>query len=406
MRALSRGENAPIPAQHMTIDVSGVRPGTVDLMVFQVTASGKVRSDDDLVFFNQPTSREGAVSLTGPSTVLVDLTRVPAMIEMLRVAVSLDDSAPGTLAAIPALGVTLGAFSAPATGLTSERAAILAEIYRRGGHWKVRNVSAGWDAGLRALVTEHGVSVDDAPPVSPPAPQPTAPRPATPPAPPRPAHDAPPPGQQPAPTRGATTPAAPPVRLTKITLSKAQPTVSLADASTAWGMMRVNLNWTQRRGILGGGGIDLDLACLYQLKNGDKGVIQALGNSFGDLKNPPYICLDGDDRTGQVAGGENLHISLDHLDEFKRILIFAYIYEGSTNWSAANGVVTIFPTSGQQVEIKLDSHDNRARSCAIALLKIEKGKLNVTREIRYINGSQDAVSRAYRWGLTWTPGKK
>ncbi|WP_192817837.1 hypothetical protein [Rhodococcus sp. JVH1] len=42
-------------------------------------------------------------------------------------------------------------------------------IYRRGEQWKIRNVSVGWDSGLKALLTEHGVTVDDAP-THPPAP--------------------------------------------------------------------------------------------------------------------------------------------------------------------------------------------------------------------------------------------
>ncbi|PMV16662.1 tellurium resistance protein, partial [Pseudomonas sp. GW704-F2] len=90
---------------------------------------------------------EGAVRLTGPSTVTVDVTRVPTNINTLRFAVSMDDSTPGTLAGIGGLGATLGQISAPALGLTTERAAILAEIYRRGDQWKIRNVSAGWDSG-------------------------------------------------------------------------------------------------------------------------------------------------------------------------------------------------------------------------------------------------------------------
>jgi len=182
--------------------------------------------------------------------------------------------------------------------------------------------------------------------------------------------------------------------------------VSLAKGGQS-GMMRINLNWTRgRRGIFGGGAVDLDLACLYQLKNGSKGVVQALGKSFGDLHHPPYIALDGDDRSGNRAGGENLHINLAQLSEFKRILVFAYIYEGAPNWSTADGVVTLYPPTGPEVEVRLDSPDNRARSCAIALLKNEKDELTVTREVRYIHGTQSEISKAYRWGLKWTAGRK
>lgn len=392
MASLTRGQNAPLPSTQLTVDVTGVAPGTVDLLVFQVTASGKVRSDSDLVFFNQPLSPEGGVQLTGPSTVAVDVARVPPAIETLRLAVSLDESVPGTLASISGLGVTLGSMRSPALGLTTERAAVLTEIYRRGDQWKVRNVSAGWDLGLSALVTEHGVAVDEAPtPVPAPAPAPD-----------------PAPTLAPTPAPQQTAPMPPqPLHLSKVTLTKNQPTVSLAKRNDAPGAMRVNLNWTQgRRGFLGGGAVDLDLGCLYQLNNGAKGVVQALGRSFGDYHHQPYIQLDGDDRSGRVTHGENLHINLAHLGEFKRILIFAYIYSGTPNWSAADGVVTLHPPNGAEVEVRLDSPDNSARFCAIALLKNENGDLTVTREVRYIHGGQAEVSKAYRWGLKWSPGRK
>ena len=388
MTSLTRGQNTPLASSQLTANVAGVTPGTVDLMVFQVSSAGKVRSDSDFVFFNQPTSPEGAVRLTGPSTVAIDVAKVPHGIDMLRLAVSMDDSAPGSLADVPGLGVTIGPISAPALGLTTERAAVLAEIYRRGDQWKVRNVAAGWDSGLEALVVEHGVVVDEAPNQPPARPTQHTPAPVSPPRP------------QPAPV------APQPVRLQKVVLTKSSPTVSLAKGGQS-GMMRINLNWTRgRRGIFGGGAVDLDLACLYQLKNGSKGVVQALGKSFGDLHHPPYIALDGDDRSGNRAGGENLHINLAQLSEFKRILVFAYIYEGAPNWSTADGVVTLYPPTGPEVEVRLDSPDNRARSCAIALLKNEKDELTVTREVRYIHGTQSEISKAYRWGLKWTAGRK
>ncbi|MTD15894.1 hypothetical protein GIS00_18320 [Nakamurella sp. YIM 132087] len=173
MTELSRGANAPVSGPTLELSVAGARQGSVDLMVFQLGADRKVRSDADFVFFNQPTSPEGAVRLTGADRVQVDLGAVPPAVETLAVAVSLDDAVAGGLRDIGGLGVTVGgpadAHSAPASGLTSERAAVLVEIYRRQGSWKVRNVSAGWTAGLPALAREHGVSVDDAPaPASPP----------------------------------------------------------------------------------------------------------------------------------------------------------------------------------------------------------------------------------------------
>src|SRR5664279_5526979 len=75
------------------------------------------------------------------------------------------------------------------------------------------------------------------------------------------------------------------VSLSKVTLTKAAPSVSLSKGG-ARGHLRVNLNWTakpagggggffKRLMSAGGGGIDLDLAALYELSDGSKGVVQA-----------------------------------------------------------------------------------------------------------------------------------
>ncbi|WP_415046997.1 TerD family protein [Gordonia sp. (in: high G+C Gram-positive bacteria)] len=195
----------------------------------------------------------------------------------------------------------------------------------------------------------------------------------------------------------------------KISLTKEAPNVSLAkSADRPTGSMRVNLNWTQgQRGLFGvGKRVDLDLACLYKLKSGEKGVVQALGGTFGNLDKPPFIRLDADDRSGAAKGGENLHINLAHIDDFAKILIFAYIYSGTPNWAAADGVVTMYPPGGPEVEVRLDDSNPRARSCAIALLTVQRGELSVQREVRYIDGSQAEVSKAYRWGLKWQAGRK
>ena len=207
------------------------------------------------------------------------------------------------------------------------------------------------------------------------------------------------------------------VNLSKISLTKSAPTVSLTKSGQQQGAMRVNLNWSsaaaaQKAGFLSkliaqpSNAVDLDLGCLYELADGKKGVVQALGNAFGSLRGAPHIQLDGDDRTGSSTGGENMHIDLSQPHVFKRILIFAMIYEGAPNWAAVDGIVTLFPTAGPQVEVKLDSANNSARICAIALLHNTGSGIDVTREVNYINGNQSALDQAYGWGMNWKAGRK
>ncbi|MGW0250364.1 AIM24 family protein [Nocardia goodfellowii] len=210
MTALARGENRPAPGDRLTVTVSCTDP--VDVSALLLGANGKVRSDADFVFFNQPvgpgvTYRHGA---GGPDVVEVQTAAVPADVDKVVVTASLDR--PGTFAGAGSLLATIGSSSGtltfPMTGLSTETAVVCVEIYRRGGAWKVRAVGQGYDNGLAGIATAFGVDIDHepAPPPMPahqppPAYQPPNPahQPSAPPTyqpPPQPAYSAPPQFQQ------------------------------------------------------------------------------------------------------------------------------------------------------------------------------------------------------------------
>lgn len=211
------------------------------------------------------------------------------------------------------------------------------------------------------------------------------------------------------------TPAAQPVSLSKITLTKAAPQVSLAKRGEGTGVVRVNLNWDAQGGAKGGffsklmtAPVDLDLGCLYELEDGRAGVVQALGGAFEAVSRDGarVVWLDGDDRSGSASGGENLFVDLQHVGTIRRILVFATIYSGAASWSAVNGVVTLYPPTGPEIEVRLDDADPKARICAIALIENGATGLQVRREVRYVQGNQKTLDEAYGWGLTWTRGRK
>jgi len=218
------------------------------------------------------------------------------------------------------------------------------------------------------------------------------------------------PPQEPTPTRssGPAPASERPVSLSKVTLTKAEPTVSLA--KQAAGSLRVNLNWRP-----GGGGflrkrepVDLDLGCLYEYVDGSRGVVQPIQARFTDqhtFGTGPIVRLDGDDRSGTVSGGENLHVDLTQVTRIRRILVFAFIYSGVPNWAAADGVVTVTPPVGPEVVVRLDEPARDARMCGIALLQQSGGELTVSREVRYTPG-HEALDRAYGWGLSWVAASK
>ncbi len=199
-----------------------------------------------------------------------------------------------------------------------------------------------------------------------------------------------------------------------INLQKGQKVSLEKKSSTGLGEILVNLNWNSRpvkqgflSSILGGSkGIDLDLGCLYELKNGQKGAVQALGNSFGSLNQAPYISLDGDDRTGAAASGENLRINGNKLSEFKRILVYTFIYEGVANWQQADAVVTIKYPGAEDIIVKMDTFNSSNIMCGLALFENQNDQtFSVEKIVQFYNGHQ-ALDKAFNWGMQWKAGRK
>ncbi|MER6347218.1 TerD family protein [Streptomyces sp. NPDC001595] len=427
--SMPKGSNTPVPTTALRVEV-GWRggPGVPDADASALLlVGGRVRSDSDLVFYNQPAHTSGAVRHEGKrdaggrvtDTLLVDLARVEPAVETVVLAASSDG---GTFGQVPDLsievkdaarGTVVARFDS--TDASVETAFVLGEFYRRQGAWKFRAVGQGYGSGLEGLATDFGITVDEPQHTPPPAPTPTVTAPviAPPPPPARPVTAPPPPPAAP--------PAAP-VRLTKVTLTKSSPTVSLAKQGGTSGALRVNLNWQVRKQFSGWGSkrgravamhsdLDLDLCALYELADGTKGVVQALGNTFGALHQPPYIHLDGDDRTGAVATGENLTVNLDHKDAFRRILVFVFIYQGARSFADLHATVTLQPQHGAAIDFSLDECTVPSQVCALALITNTGGDLVVQREARYLVldrglSPQRAVDQAYGFGMNWTPGRK
>ncbi|WP_198654572.1 MULTISPECIES: TerD family protein [Nocardia] len=473
---MMKGANVPVPMSAVRVELgwqSG--PGVPDADASALLlAGGKVRSDDDFVFYNQAQHPSGAVrhegKQQGPTVIdalSVNLAQVEPSIETVVIAASTDGGTFGQFHGlyVRVLDASNGAEVArfDSTGATTETAFVLGELYRRQGAWKFRAVGQGYASGLGGLATDFGISVDDepaqqaapaqqytppppqqqyAPPpppqqqYAPPPPQQYAPPPqqqyAPPPPPPQ--QYAPPPNQQyapppppqqpfqqppqqfaPPPTGGA------PVNLSKISLTKEAPSVSLTKQGATGGTMRVNLNWTSpqsnRGGGLfgrkrGGGGIDLDLCCFFELADGRIGSVRALDRSFGDLHQPPYIRLDQDDRTGANANGENLDINLDFTRQFRRILVFTSIYEGANDFRGVHATVTLYPVNSAPIEMTLDGCMDDSRDAVLAHIENINGELVVRREGTFIRppaGRPGAgvmeIAQRYNWDFGFKAGR-
>ena len=186
--------------------------------------------------------------------------------------------------------------------------------------------------------------------------------------------------------------------------------VNLEKRGTSIGEILINLNWSQpvKRGLFSRTPqpIDLDLGCLYELKNGAKGAVQALGNNFGSLVQPPFVSLDGDDRTGTSAGGENLRVNGAMIPQIKRLLVYTFIYEGVANWREANGIVTVKYPGSQDIIVRMDEYSTAQKMCAIALFENQNDEtFSVEKVVRFFDG-HEVMDRAFNWGLKWVPGRK
>jgi uncharacterized protein involved in tellurium resistance len=217
-----------------------------------------------------------------------------------------------------------------------------------------------------------------------------------------------------------------------IQLSRRNATVSLTKQGALTGNLRVNLSWRMRSSDIEGRSsqgslfrnplklfqpevvqahtqgmvnVDLDLGCMYELMDGTKGVVQPLGNLIGDLNDPPYIRLSGDDRFG-APSGETVYVNMDHRDKIKRLLFFVYIYDQTPAFDRTHAMVTLYPGNGPRIEIELDERAPEARSCAVFTVENVKEELIVRREVKFVYGFQSELDRLYGFGMQWGRGYK
>lgn len=425
----------------------------LDTAAFLLGAGGKVAGDADFVFYGNARHASGAVEhIAAPSggdkqQVRVDLAAVPASVEKIAVTATIYDADARRQnfsrvrgAYVRVLDATSGAELLRydlGQGFSVETAIVVGELYRYKGEWKFNAVGAGFSGGLEALCKNFGVEVGEgqgAAPAAPPASPTAQPRPAAPSAPAAPPAQRPPlnlgrqgaapheplnlgrPGGAP-PVPTAAPPVQPPTAPKKVELKKGQK-VSLVKGGGGLGEIAINLNWhqqpqTKKQGLLasifggggGTGGIDLDLGCLYELKDGEIGCVQALGNDFGSLSRRPWIALDGDDRTGSSAGGETLRVNGKMASKIKRILVYTFIYEGVANWQQADGVVTVKCPGSPDIIVRMDEYGSSKAMCAIAMLENINDTFSVEKLVHFFSGHK-SMDKAYHWGLRWEPGSK
>jgi tellurium resistance protein TerD len=146
---------------------------------FLLSASGKVRSDADFIFYNQAKSVDGSVQHSGDNrtgagdgddeSIVVELDKVPADVDKIAVCVTIHDGE----AKRQNFGMISGAYIRCVDAGTNtevarfdlsedysvETAMIFGEIYRNNGEWKFKAIGQGFKGGLAPLAKNFGVNV-------------------------------------------------------------------------------------------------------------------------------------------------------------------------------------------------------------------------------------------------------
>ncbi|MFE3825566.1 TerD family protein [Streptomyces sp. NPDC059092] len=177
--AMLKGSNVPLDAMAVRA-VLRWSPGAgvpdVDASALLLGSGGRVRSDEDFVFYNQPRHPSGVVRRLPKKqlgewltdSVEADLTALDPSVESVVLAASSDGASFQHVSDLRIMlydagaadGEPLAVFDVqPETG--EETAIICGELYRRGDSWKFRAVGQGYPTGLIGLATAFGISVDD-----------------------------------------------------------------------------------------------------------------------------------------------------------------------------------------------------------------------------------------------------
>ena len=378
----------------------------IDTSAFLLGENGKVKDDSDFIFYGNLRHKSGCIEHLGNTKensynigrMEIFLSRLPESIKKIALTTTIYDTQVkhhnfevinhfyikivDKKTNIELLRYDIEKFSV-------ETAVVIGEIYINNGKWKFNAVGSGYQGGLAALCNSFGIKVIE---------------------------DSDENKHNDFSKSSANVKKQVKTSMSKIELHKGQIIDLTKGKSSKIGKISVNLNWNKniiKREKTSGffsslisnneKEIDLDLACLYEMKDGSKGLIQALGNTFGFLHKSPYILLDHDDRTGDAKEGENIQINGNKISEFKRILIFTFIYSGVVNWKDVQGIITIQCPNNPNIIVNLDEYDSDKRLCAIAMLENKNDEsFSVTKIVRFFDGHKK-MDRAFNWGMTWIP---
>jgi len=151
----------------------------LDASVFLCGENGKVRADNDFIFYNNKKSADGSVEHMGDNRdgegegddeqVKIDLSAVPADVKKLSFAVTIHEAASrgqnfgqvsnAFMRIVNQAGEAELARYDLSEDYSTETAMIFGEVYRHNDEWKFKAVGAGFEGGLGPLASSFGVNI-------------------------------------------------------------------------------------------------------------------------------------------------------------------------------------------------------------------------------------------------------
>ena len=151
----------------------------LDAIAFLLNDAGKVRNDQDFIFFNNLKSSDGSVEHTGDNrtgegdgddeAIKVNLANVPSDVTKIAVCAIIYEGqarnqnfgqvADAFIRVVNDNGNTEIARYDLSEDSSTETAMIFGELYRHNGEWKFRAVGQGFAGGLGPLAASYGVAV-------------------------------------------------------------------------------------------------------------------------------------------------------------------------------------------------------------------------------------------------------
>lgn len=309
-----------------------------DTSCFLLGEREQLLSDDHLVFYNNPTSRDGGVRMGERTShrqlLTLDVSRLEPQVKRLAITSTVDehtfrDITSGSVRILQG-PVPLAVFTCTGSMFQGERALILLEVYFK-DVWRLGVLAQGFKGGLADLITHYGGEVDPSPPPSPPA------------------------------------PAEVKVNLSKITLAK--------DTSIT---LKKPPNFTARLIWTGAG--DLDFYCFYVTEKGQSGKVY--WNMRGSDQEAPFITLDQDAAVNHLVSQAEETIRIHRTGQL--FAAYSAFHNGTGAFKKYEPHAVIQDGLGQEVRVPLLNKNTYSYWVAIAKVTFNKdGTYTVERVEKY-----------------------